>query len=1421
MRRTIVHLLVGMMALLASLRPVVPMPAAAAPVVLQDTGVYEEDFTAYAYKDYVEDAEWDIWAQALRLARPDAVSQLWPAMAIDGSGNAVVVWGDDRNGDSDIYAQRLDASGNRLWATDVRVNSDSGTASQHLPAVAVDGSGNALVVWRDDRNGNYDIYAQKLNIAGGRLWAEDVRVNSDSGMAWQDAPAVAMYEDGNAIVVWYDLRNGDADIYAQKLDGGGSKLWGTDVRVSSDSGMAWQYDPSVAVSGGANAIVVWRNYRNGDSDIYAQKLGGGGNKLWEVDVRVNSDSGTASQVVPAVAMDRSGNVLVVWLDWRSNSEGIYAQRLDGSGNRLWPADVRVSSDSGTAQQDSPTVAMYGDGNAIVVWHDYRNGDADIYAQKLDGSGNKLWAVDVRVNSDNGMAQQYHPSVAVSGGGNAAVIWRDDRNGDADIAARKLDGGGNKLWTVDVRVNSDSGTTYQGEPAVALNGSGNSIVVWEDRRSNSEEVYTQRLDSSRNKLWVADVKVNSSSGTVYRGSPAIAMDRGGNAIVVWSDRGDIYAQRLDGSGNRLWVVDVRVNSDSGTAQQCSPAVAMDGGGNAVIVWEDYRNGDADVYAQKLDGSGNKLWTADVRVNSDSGVAYQLSPAVAVDGSGNTVIGWHDYRIGGWDNPDIYAQRLGGSGNRLWATDVRVNSDDGPAFQWYPALAVDGDGKVVVVWTDERHDNGDIYAQRLDESGSRLWMPDVRVNSDSGTAVQSRPAVAVDGSGNAVVVWEDWNGDYDIYAQKVEGDGSNLWEVDMRVNSDSGPTDQECPAVAVDGSGNVIVVWEDYRNGNPDVYAQKINSVGGRAWPADLQVVSPDWFYLPMGTAQSRTVDTSAGHIVRATLTADYQTNGGGVQFYLTNDGGAHWVQVTPGVTHIFATTGSDLRWRAVLTADPVWLRTPVVNSLRIEYSTQPPYADGYEPDGTCAQASPLQVNGAVQAHTFHQPDDEDWAWFDVVAGTTYVLQTTQAGPDADTVLELHDVCDHPILTDTNAFGHDARLVFTAPSDDAYYVCVTNQDGNVYGEGTDYGLSVRTYHPNGLAVVVAGHNDAWQLQSNIDYAADQAYLMLLKVGFPKANVRYLGPNPNRDVDGNHQNDDIVATATITNVRYAIQDWPREQGLALGVPFYLYLIDHGHYDQFLAHGNAQKVTAALLDLWLSNLEATTGADQVTVVIDACKSGSFIDVTGAGPAEISGHNRVIVASTTSQANAYPSERGALFSDVLWTALGDNQDVWSAYQAVKAAVDARGLMQTPWLDDNGDAVADGRDGALARGRGLAGVLGGSEPVIDWLAVEQVSESGAATVRAQVRDDFNVEEVYVEVYPPGYEEPEAGPGETPELGVPTMTLALAGGNLYTATLTGLSTPGCYQVVGYGIDDEGNWAQPVVAATRSGRAVYLPLVVRSY
>jgi hypothetical protein len=791
---------------------------------------------------------------------------------------------------------------------------------------------------------------------------------------------------------------------------------------------------------------------------------------------------------------------------------------------------------------------------------------------------------------------------------------------------------------------------------------------------------------------------------------------------------------------------------------------------------------------------------------------------VSGNGNAIVVWSDFRngLGG----DIYAQKLDGTGNRLWVDDVQVHSDTSPgAFQYFPAVAVDGSGNAIIAWGDGRIGNMFIFAQKLDGVGNKSWGADTRVSTWDRTDWQYDPALAVNGSGSAIVVWHNlYNHDDDVYAQRLDGSGNRLWAANVRVNSDSGVAGQGSPAVAVDGSGNAIVVWQDERNGNYDIYAQRINSVGGKAWLADWQVVYPDCFYFPTGTVQSRTVDTATGTIHSATLTGDYQTNGGGVQFYLTNDGGAHWVIAAVGAATVFTTTGSDLRWRAVLTADPLWPRTPVVNSLRIEYSTQVPYADDYECDDTCAQARPIQVNGAAQTHTFHQQGDPDWAWFDVISGTTYIVETYNLGTRAQTVVEPHRTCQAPPAGTGRSFGNGYTFSFTADQTSRFYVKVYNHTPSVYGQDTDYTLSVRSVRPTAVAIVVAGHDDLDSYQDNILYAADRAYRVFLNAGLGKANVRYLAPQTNHDADGDGVND-VAGWSTPANVRDAIQDWARERGVALEVPLYVYLVDHGLVDRFKADGDALAghVTAADLNLWLSNLEATTGADNVNVILDACYSGAFIDVTASGPATISGRNRVVIASTTSDWQAYgpPDGEGLYFSNAFFSGLENEQSLWASYAGARQAVESQGLLQQPWLDDNGDQRSDSLDGTLASGRALRRVaMGGRAPLIEWL-----SASGGV-IWAKVADDSAWVGVKVEVFAPSYVPPEPdGSGTTRIVDVPVVTLSdLDSDGVYEGTYAFAET-GLYRLVAHAEDAEGNLGLPVARSLPVGNAIYLPLVLR--
>jgi hypothetical protein len=157
-------------------------------------------------------------------------------MISDGVGGAIVCWGDDSN--ANIYAQRIDKAGNTLWAN-AGIASSNAFAS-HFPQIASDGNGGAMITWQDTRSGNFDIYAQSVNAAGVVQWAANgIVICSDTGL--QEYPQAVSDGNGGVIITWQDNRSGNYDIYAQRINSAGAVQWavngilcGTAQGVSSD-----------------------------------------------------------------------------------------------------------------------------------------------------------------------------------------------------------------------------------------------------------------------------------------------------------------------------------------------------------------------------------------------------------------------------------------------------------------------------------------------------------------------------------------------------------------------------------------------------------------------------------------------------------------------------------------------------------------------------------------------------------------------------------------------------------------------------------------------------------------------------------------------------------------------------------------------------------------------------------------------------------------------------------------------------------------------------------------------------------------------------------------------------------------------------------------------------------------------------------
>jgi hypothetical protein len=728
----------------------------------------------------------------------------YPAIAQNSAGSFIITWVDTRNVYPDVYAQRYDPFGipldSNFKVNEISLGLDWGG---YAPTVAIDDFGNFVITWINYVGG--DVYAQRYNSAGIALGANFI-VN-DELASDQFTPAIAMDGSGNFIITWEDHRNGNAnaDIYAQRYDSSGTPL-GSNFKVNDDAGTASQADPDIAMDGFGNFAITWHDYRNGNYDIYAQRYDFSGTPLGS-NFKVNDDAETASQGHPAIAMNDSGNFTVTWSDRRNDNGDIYGQRYDSSGTPLG-SNFKVNDDVGTASQFWPDIAMDGSCNFVIVWYDNHNDNYDIYAQRYDSSGAPLDS-NFKVNDDTGTATQYYPTIGADASGDFVICWLDFRHLGLTYAQR-YDSLGTPLGS-NFKVNDDVGSTSQRYSAIGAGGSGNFVITWEDWRNYNWDIYAQRYDSLGTPLG-SNFKVNDDTGTDLQERPDVAVDGSRNFVIVWKDNRndnfDIYCQRYDSSGTALGS-NFKVN-DAEWGNY--PAVAMDDSGNFVITWY----GSQDIYAQRYSSSGTPLGS-NFMVN-DVTTDLQFLPDIAMDEVGNFVITWEDDRNEQQYSTDIYAQRYDSAGNPLGA-NFRVNSDSPGGDQLSPAIAMDGSGNFVITWWDFH-----IFAQRYDSSGTPLDS-NFRVSGDHPERPYPRYplAVAMDDSGYFTIAWYAWYshlaGWYysNVYAQTYYPSGEPMTSNYLVTNPQYVAFCQEYPGVAVNGS-NIYFAWQDNRRAKGwDIYA----------------------------------------------------------------------------------------------------------------------------------------------------------------------------------------------------------------------------------------------------------------------------------------------------------------------------------------------------------------------------------------------------------------------------------------------------------------------------------------------------------------------------------------------------------------------------------------------------------------------------
>lgn len=299
--------------------------------------------------------------------------------AFDGA-NYVVVWADNRNGTYAIYAARVMGDGTVLDPGGVLVSSSA--TEQVQPAIAWGGD-RYLVVWSEGKGSAADIKGMRLSRDLSRLDVSPLTL-CNAAEAQVD-PAVA-WNGTTFVAVWVDSRNATSpdrftDIFGARVGTTGSPIaLSAPVSVGTNNQLA-----PVIASDGSQFLVVWEDYRNSYVPcVYCARVTGTGSVTDQSGIRVTTTTG--NKTGPKVAFDGT-NYFIVWCDTKTDPLGdIYGVRMSKTATRVDASDRVIFA--GTSIQDAPDVEWTGE-NYYVAWQDYRNdatSTCDIYFARMRADG---------------------------------------------------------------------------------------------------------------------------------------------------------------------------------------------------------------------------------------------------------------------------------------------------------------------------------------------------------------------------------------------------------------------------------------------------------------------------------------------------------------------------------------------------------------------------------------------------------------------------------------------------------------------------------------------------------------------------------------------------------------------------------------------------------------------------------------------------------------------------------------------------------------------------------------------------------------------------------------------------------------------------------------------------------------------------
>jgi hypothetical protein len=588
------------------------------------------------------------------------------------------------------------------------------------------------------------------------LNAEDAFIiRENTNFAWANN-SIAL--DDGVVSIWADTKTSLWNVYVQKVDAAGNKLWNNGEPLLLDEYIDPSSGPINAVITSDNCVIfLWKDRISGNGfRLYAQKMNSAGEILWSQNNEILIDNTFFIQ--PYIIANDIGGTYIFYNG--GDLGGVIGLNIDANANDLWSANP----DPLFVDISLKGIVSDNNGGVIINYIEY-SGDENLMATRINSNREILWNEIVAISLPN----NYHPEITSVGNSNVIIRWRCD---DA-VIGQCIDVDGNQYWgTEGMVINDEASYVY-------LTGCGENFMMAyfvEDTQPDEYIFKIQKFDLNANALWNDATVLDYNWCNDF--TITSTLDEG--CYITWFWNSNIKAQFIDTNGNKLWGEDGILLGTDYSSEWSRGVVQIDELNDQIFcTWQLIKDGRSHLRYQCLDQTGNILLPGD-GIDIQSGMQSGVYDYLLIGNDDSSYYLWEDCRYG---QMRLFAQRVSPNGANYFSESGIALTNSASNNQLNFVAKAIPNGGVAVTWNEVKENEEFIRVrwQILNPDGTLLTFYGNDITTD---VVNDQTNPQIDIVDECIII--TWLENDQLKAQKLV-DSAPVWGTNGSLLIESGNTD----------------------------------------------------------------------------------------------------------------------------------------------------------------------------------------------------------------------------------------------------------------------------------------------------------------------------------------------------------------------------------------------------------------------------------------------------------------------------------------------------------------------------------------------------------------------------------------------------------------------------------------------------------